>query len=261
MDTNGDGKLSYDEFITGVKKYNLGLSNDQIYDLMRTIDINQNNSIDFEEFLNRFQVVFKKLKDLKEEEEWLKSAVKKIGDLLYRKRLTVLEAFKNFDKDNSGGISYEEFDKALSMLGLQFTPEQRVKIAKFVDTNDSKNISFKEFEKAFRVVDVKSQGTWENELIQKFCSLFYINRISLQAAFESLDLDSSGKIDVQEFKAGLQALNLLLEYPLSDMQISELHKLIDKDGDGTIDYEEFLHSFEVVDMLVAGTPKSGTRKK
>jgi Ca2+-binding EF-hand superfamily protein len=63
-----------------------------------------------------------------------------------------------------------------------------------------------------------------------------------------MDLDSSGKIDVNEFKVGLQALNVLLECPLSDLQIQELHRSIDRDGDGMIDYDEFLTSFEVVDI-------------
>ena len=37
-DLDGDGKVSYEEFMTGIQKYNLGLTNDQIYDLMRSID-------------------------------------------------------------------------------------------------------------------------------------------------------------------------------------------------------------------------------
>ena len=95
--------------------------------------------------------------------------------------------------------------------------------------------------------------------MQKILSVFYKYRMSLQLAFQTLDKDSSGKIDVLEFKNGLRALNALMEQPLSDLQISELHKvslaldifqlfqIIDKDGDGSIDYDEFLHSFQVVD--------------
>ena len=61
--------------------------------------------------------------------------------------------------------------------------------------------------------------------MQKILSVFYKYRMSLQLAFQTLDKDSSGKIDVLEFKNGLRALNALMEQPLSDLQISELHKV------------------------------------
>ena len=59
----------------------MGLSNDQIYDFMRSIDKDQNNSIDCDEFTSRFQVVFSQVNSGKpvKQEEWLKSAIKSIG--------------------------------------------------------------------------------------------------------------------------------------------------------------------------------------
>ncbi len=55
-DKDGNGKIDYDEFIEAMKKQKLGLSNDQLYDLMRTLDTDSDNSIDIEEFVERFQV-------------------------------------------------------------------------------------------------------------------------------------------------------------------------------------------------------------
>jgi len=40
-------------------------------------------------------------------------------------------------------------------------------------------------------------------------------------------------------------MNILLECPMTDIQIAKLHKAVDKDGDGVINYEEFLKCFEV----------------
>lgn len=37
-DKDGDGCLDYGEFINAMKKLDLGLTNDQLYDLMRSID-------------------------------------------------------------------------------------------------------------------------------------------------------------------------------------------------------------------------------
>lgn len=55
-----------------------------------------------------------------------------------------------------------------------------------------------------------------------------------------------GTIDTLEFKEGLESLNVLKDYPLSDLQIKQLFKYIDKDGNGKIEYAEFLSSFEVM---------------
>jgi Ca2+-binding EF-hand superfamily protein len=76
------------------------------------------------------------------------------------------------------------------------------------------------------VIDVKSKGYgWESVILQKILSVFYKNRVSLQIAFQSMDKDSSGKIDVNEFKNGLRALNELMDQQLSDLQIAELHRV------------------------------------
>ena len=54
-DRDGNGKIEYDEFVEALKQQNLGLSNDQLYELMRSIDKDENNSIDCDEFLKRLE--------------------------------------------------------------------------------------------------------------------------------------------------------------------------------------------------------------
>ena len=52
MDTNGDGKLDKDEIKRGYLKYfNKRMTNEEIDKLYRTVDIDDNGYVDYEEFL------------------------------------------------------------------------------------------------------------------------------------------------------------------------------------------------------------------
>ena len=51
------------------------------------------------------------------------------------------------------------------------------------------------------------------------------------------------RISKEEFSAGIEVVNQLLDKPLSQHDISKLFSVIDKDNSGTISYEEFISSF------------------
>lgn len=65
------------------------------------------------------------------------------------------------------------------------------------------------------------------------------------------DTDNNGEITSDEFSAGLKALNVLLEKPLTESQIEELMYALDKDGNGRISFDEFFSGFQVVDITKA----------
>jgi calcyphosin len=56
MDDDGNRKLNMDEFRKGVEEYGLNFSKNDIAELFRTMDIDRNGSIDYEEFLRRLRV-------------------------------------------------------------------------------------------------------------------------------------------------------------------------------------------------------------
>src|SRR5690606_33871749 len=120
------------------------------------------NNIDCQEFIARFQVVYKKVKEEKDS-KWLRDATREVADVIHKKKLNIKEAFKTFDRDKSGGVSYDEFCEALNSLGLNYTKKQAYKLAEYVDKNSSKNISRREFRRAFRIVDTKDD-VWQDEV-------------------------------------------------------------------------------------------------
>ncbi|KAG7396038.1 serine threonine-protein phosphatase [Phytophthora boehmeriae] len=58
FDADSSGFIEYDEFLNTLKKMDTGLSDQQVFALMRTADANDDGRIDFNEFAQRFEVIF-----------------------------------------------------------------------------------------------------------------------------------------------------------------------------------------------------------
>lgn len=247
IDTDGNGFLSYQEFVTAIKGFDMGLTETQLYDFITSIDTDRNGQIDYSEFKTRFGHEFGKAQT---HSNWIKTTVNELAKKIVTKHKSIKESFLTFDSDGDHRISYREFSNILKrdLDGEQFSPEHRRELFQYIDENNSGAISYKEFKAAFAIGDTKD-NTWENLIIQRVCDAIRKSKVQLKAVFRDMDKDKSGTLDVLEFKAGLEAMNILLEHPMTDMQIHKLHKALDKDGDGTINYDEFLKSFEVKLML------------
>jgi len=242
IDADGNGVISYNEFVTAIKGYDLGLTEPQLYDFITSMDTDKNGTIDYNEFSTRFGHEFGKATH----SNWVKATVNDIARKIVSKHKSIKESFLTFDSDGDHRISYREFSNILKrdLDGESFTPEQRRELFQYVDENSSGAISYKEFKTAFALGDTKDK-TWEAQIIQRVCDAIRKSQVQLKAVFRDMDKDRSGSIDAEEFKAGLEAMNILLECPMTDVQIAKLYKAIDKDGNGAINYEEFLKAFEV----------------
>ncbi len=104
-------------------RYDLGLTNEQLFTLMQTLDKDENGRVDLQEFLERFQVTFDKVKEEKDAE--LQDAIREIGDILYKKKKDVAGAFALFDSEGEGKVNYEQFSKVLKKLGVSFDEVHR----------------------------------------------------------------------------------------------------------------------------------------
>ena len=51
VDSNGDGRITSDEFQSAIKKYDIDYTSQQMQDLIYMLDINNNGYIDYTEFL------------------------------------------------------------------------------------------------------------------------------------------------------------------------------------------------------------------
>lgn len=128
-DKDGSGSISVMEFIKALKNMGQTLSQDEINNLIQSIDGDNSGEIDFNEFLI-FMVQKKRNKD----EEDL-----------------ILRAFKSFDKDKDGKLSINEFKYILCNLGHnRFTQDDCDLIFSELDLNQDGYLDYVEFIKYWR---------------------------------------------------------------------------------------------------------------
>ena len=121
LDTNNDGVLSRKELQEGFKKIDNALTEADLDSLMKKIDNNKSNEIDYSEFVAAAIDRKKFLSDNR-----------------------MLKCFNLFDKDNNGTITMAEFKMVFSQKGENDNQVWEELLAE-VDQNGDKEIDFEEF--------------------------------------------------------------------------------------------------------------------
>ena len=129
FDKNGDGKISKEEFVTGLSNNNDNLNSllkedDNIQGLINNMDQDNNGYIGFEEFL---------IASINKEK------------ILTEKNLKM--AFNVFDRDKSGGISQNELKFILGEYNVNAKEHLWKKMIQQIDLNQDGQISYEEFHK------------------------------------------------------------------------------------------------------------------
>ena len=129
--------------------------------------------------------------------------------------------FKDFDSDNNGSISLDEFKDGLLKLNNENKDKIDINtIFNEIDTDKNGEISYTEL--LASILD-------QNKLFQKK---------KLYDAFIALDKDGTGKINKGDL------IKILKEEEKSSDSIIQLINQLDKDKDGGIDFREFLSLME-----------------
>lgn len=124
------------------------------------------------------------------------------------------EVFKVFDSDSSGAISTEELGQVMRSLGQSPNETELRDLIKEVDVDFSGTIDFQEF----KALMIAQQGDRQSRL---------------KLAFSVFDEDGSGKITADEMRS------VMSQFGLTDAELDEIVKEVDRDGDASINFEEF----------------------
>mmetsp|Transcript_28813 Transcript_28813/g.36128 ORF Transcript_28813/g.36128 Transcript_28813/m.36128 type:complete len:885 (+) Transcript_28813:145-2799(+) len=288
FDTDQSGTIEYEEFVNMLKQLDIGLSEQQIFELMRGLDKDNDSVIDPKEFASRFELVFEKMNSDKDGDNDGSKDLAAVGAAIYKNLGIPKVAFGILDDQSLGKISMERFVTEIHALGVPFSKEHLQRIGEKIDTNKDDQISEAEFTDAFKVADRRAskgrqsisnmvaarkaaaqadilntvadadvEGGWQEGVIQQISNFMFQHRSQLASAFRAFDTDNSGTISSDEFLTGMTKMNALFNRPLTKDQILEIMNSLDDDGDGVLSYKEFLDGFRVVDT---NNPKRNNKK-
>ena len=118
IDVDKNGSISVAEAKGILQKMGLPVTNRQVAEFLKKVDVNRDNVIDWEEFYG----------------------------FVKERRITMRGLFDAIDTDKSGFIDPQEVFLALRGQGLVVDPEATSEILRKIDTNKDGKISFEEFE-------------------------------------------------------------------------------------------------------------------
>jgi len=153
VDTDGSGLISHPEFIQLLRRLGLGkISNDESYSMMvkyRSKD-NTTGDMTFDEFKTCMTEYMKIPVDVDAIEEEIKpmplvQAEKIIAEKLFNKFSAVQRAFRLYDEDKSGELSYDELRRMFRSLNLNLSDEHFVALVRRYDPNGDGSITYEEF--------------------------------------------------------------------------------------------------------------------
>ncbi|XP_039047488.1 calcium-dependent protein kinase 26-like [Hibiscus syriacus] len=120
IDADSSGQITYDELKVGLKKFGADLDESEFHALMKAADVNNNGTIDYEEFV----AATLHLNKIEREDN-------------------LMAAFSYFDKDGSGYITQDELQKACQEFGIEEIHLDEM-IGE-VDTDNDGRIDYNEF--------------------------------------------------------------------------------------------------------------------
>ena len=179
-------------------------------------------------------------------------------DALYRKRLTIKDAFRKMDTDNDGYISVSDLSGFLSGIGVASTEAQLRSVLGMGDAAVSRAaaaggssshgaVAYSTLRQVLgaRVTTHPRQSDWEEAVFQELRKWMRKHRMTPKAAFARFARTGTpAKMSATDLKAALQSA--APHTALSSWQVEHLlHLMGSEEGDGKISADEWSRRFDV----------------
>ncbi|KAJ1458399.1 hypothetical protein M885DRAFT_512803 [Pelagophyceae sp. CCMP2097] len=128
FDEDGDGTINQEELGTVMRSLGQDVAGPQLQKIFQSIDVDGSGALNFQEFLTLVAL-------------YLPASC--TGDE------ELLEAFKVFDKNNSGTLSIIELTATVHALGIDATPEQLQSMIACCDDDEDGLVQFQEFKRVW----------------------------------------------------------------------------------------------------------------
>uniref|UniRef100_A0A8C4WS37 EF-hand domain-containing protein n=1 Tax=Gopherus evgoodei TaxID=1825980 RepID=A0A8C4WS37_9SAUR len=134
----------------------------------------------------------------------------------------LLDAFKEFDTDQDGFVSYKDLGACMRTMGYMPTEMELIEISQHIKMRMGGRVDFEDF--------VEMMGP---KLREETAHMVGVRELKI--AFRELDRNGDGEISSTELKDALLAL-LGEQVPLPEVE--EILRDVDLNGDGHVDFDE-----------------------
>ncbi|KAL2092808.1 hypothetical protein ACEWY4_012606 [Coilia grayii] len=170
-----------------------------------------------------------------------RSALKALREQLFVHKTDLISAFQEYDKDNTGLISLNDWATAVGAV-LHLDVPWRMLRSQLISLSPDNMLDYQSW---FKELAIKEPNVECVE--QTILETLYRHRSTLETIFRIVDTDNSGTISFEDFRQTWKLLATYLKMEISDEAISDLLVSIDSNNDGNIDIEEFMEAFRLVD--------------
>lgn len=275
-DTDGEGKLSHDQFKTMLNKWAMdfgftdeNLSEQDLVTLIRYYDEDGDGHISFSEFGNALKAApIHKIQDF--DLDHLENAERRLYELLHGKpREEVRHAFQEMDERGDGHITIEEFhhflkhhrievsDDETAALMLHYDPEVKgyfnfenfcdfIEAPDYLSAKRKNAVTTSESKLQNYIQLVKKRENKENEgqrlqkLVKSFTRTFLRKKTVLRKVFLARDVQGRGIVSRAEFEQVLKKVQQAQEAALPKKHVDEIIKMFFPDVNSALPYDEFM---------------------
>ncbi|NXC09731.1 CABP4 protein, partial [Orthonyx spaldingii] len=136
----------------------------------------------------------------------------------------LLDAFKEFDTDQDGYISYKDLGECMRTLGYMPTEMELIEISQHIKMRMGGRVDFEDF--------VQMMGP---KLREETAHMVGVRELKI--AFREFDANGDGEISTAEMR---EAITALLGEQLKAQEVDEILQDVDLNGDGHVDFDEFV---------------------
>ncbi|NXD45197.1 CABP4 protein, partial [Copsychus sechellarum] len=152
---------------------------------------------------------------------FLNTVFGKVGTLGGDMRMTLLDAFKEFDTDQDGYISYKDLGECMRTLGYMPTEMELIEISQHIKMRMGGRVDFEDF--------VQMMGP---KLREETAHMVGVRELKI--AFREFDMNGDGEISTAEMR---EAIAALLGEQLKAQEVDEILQDVDLNGDGHVDFD------------------------
>ncbi|KAM7415785.1 hypothetical protein PAMA_018041 [Pampus argenteus] len=171
-----------------------------------------------------------------------RSALKVLREQLFSHKSDLICAFKQFDSNNTGLVSLNDWASAVESVTHLSLPWRMLRGQLVTCKTSDSMIDYHEW---FNELAIKGPNT--DHIDQSLIETLYRHRSTLETIFRIVDTDNSGFITIEDFRQTWKLLSVYLKMEITDEAISDLSVTIDSNQDGSIDIDEFMEAFRLTD--------------